>query len=209
MQENNNLISNEGEILDIYNENLEKIGSIPRCEVHKKGYLHQVVHCWLMSIENGEKYIYFQQRSFLKKDYPGLLDITSTGHIDSGEPAHIACVREMREETGHIVKPKELFFVGSYREYGEKENFFDNELANIYLYRCDKPSFNIGEEVCEMVKIKLTDYKKMAKGEINSLIGEKYSDKSNMEIKKEEFCQHFEEYLALVKGQINKGNFKC
>ena len=36
------------ERLDIYNEAWQRIGTAPRDEVHEKGLLHRVVHCWIL-----------------------------------------------------------------------------------------------------------------------------------------------------------------
>jgi len=62
------------EILDIFDDEMHLIGTAPRDEVHTKGLLHQVVHCWILTY-TGEKptkenlRIWCQQRSFTKKDY--------------------------------------------------------------------------------------------------------------------------------------------
>lgn len=52
------------EILDIFNDKLEIIGQDTRKNVHRKGLLHQVVHCWAIEdSKTGDLYICNKGRS--------------------------------------------------------------------------------------------------------------------------------------------------
>ena len=51
------------EILDIYDKDFEKIGTATRGEIHERGYIHKVVHCWFEEDTENGKYCYFQQRA--------------------------------------------------------------------------------------------------------------------------------------------------
>ena len=86
------------EVLDIYDEDWNHIGTAPRSEVHEKGLFHQVVHCWV--IAQTEPVLYFQQRAHTKKDFPDCYDLACGGHMDAGEPADAAA---LRETTGHRI----------------------------------------------------------------------------------------------------------
>jgi 8-oxo-dGTP pyrophosphatase MutT (NUDIX family) len=97
------------ELLTIYDDEMNETGVAARDEVHAKGLLHQVVHCWVVSRWNGETWLYFQQRSHTKKDFPGLYDLAVGGHIDAGEEPLAAALREMREEIASSHPRSSLF----------------------------------------------------------------------------------------------------
>ncbi|HET7579244.1 MAG TPA: NUDIX hydrolase, partial [Bacillales bacterium] len=69
------------EMLNVLDEDMNRIGQKSRDEVHAAGDWHETFHCWFIRVENGERYILLQKRAEVKKDYPGLLDITSAGHL--------------------------------------------------------------------------------------------------------------------------------
>ena len=94
------------EILDIFNDKLEIIGQDTRKNVHRKGVLHQVVHCWAIEDAKDGRFVYMQQRAEFK-DFPLLFDITVGGHIDSGENIENAMIREIKEEIGLDLKIEE------------------------------------------------------------------------------------------------------
>ena len=82
------------EMLTVYDQNLNPIGTRTREYVHNNGLLHQTVRLWC--IQNNQ--IWFQRRSESKKLFPGRLDLAATGHIDPGETPLQAVIRETKEE---------------------------------------------------------------------------------------------------------------
>ncbi|MNJ40028.1 isopentenyl-diphosphate delta-isomerase [compost metagenome] len=99
------------EMLNIYDENRVHIGVATRADVHQFGYWYESIHCWFVSHDENEDYIYFQLRSEHKRDYPNLLDITAAGHLLSHETVEDG-VREIKEETGIEVSMSELTSLG-------------------------------------------------------------------------------------------------
>lgn len=147
------------EILDIFDNEMHLIGTAPRDEVHAKGLLHQVVHCWILTY-TGEQptkenlRIWCQQRSFTKKDYAGLYDVLSMGgHIDAGEEPLPACRREIWEELGITLAPEQLCELGAFRNREiHVPGFHDCETAWVYTVLLPEPAgFAPGEEVEKMV----------------------------------------------------------
>lgn len=137
----------EAELLKIFNEQHQEIGTATREEVHRKGYWHETFHCWLTSQENGVDYIYFQIRSPQKKDYPNMIDITAAGHLLATETVQDG-LRELEEEIGIAVTFDELLSLGLLKYCVTKENFIDNELAHAFLYRTEHSleQFKLQEE---------------------------------------------------------------
>lgn len=65
----------EQEIVKVFNEQHEQIGTATRAEVHEKGLWHETFHCWLVN----EDYIYFQVRSSQKRIIQGCLILQQQG----------------------------------------------------------------------------------------------------------------------------------
>lgn len=191
-------------MLSFYDDELNKIGIAMRSEIHSKGFLHQVVHCWIIDEVDNEKWIYFQQRSYKKKDFPGLYDISAAGHVDTGEEAGVAVIRETEEEIGIIIDSQKLKFIGSIREKMYLDNFYNNEICEIYLYAIENPKFHIGHEVEKMVKISFDEFKKNIFDSSKNVVAFSVDSKSKFIIKSKEFCPHEKDYLELVVDFIEK-----
>lgn len=164
------------EYFDIYNENMELIGTELRSEVHKKGYWHKSFQCWFIVKENEKKYILFQRRHYSKDTYPNLLDISSAGHLSAGEKIEDG-VRELEEELGISVKFNELIPLGVIVERKNEESFIDNEFANIFLYHCETPIENFrlqAEEVTGIFKVLIDDLIALFEGSIQSVEAKGY-----------------------------------
>ena len=69
------------EQLKVFDENYTYLRDESRDKVHREGLWHETFHCWLVD----DKFVYIQKRSAMKKDFPGLFDITAAGHILSTE----------------------------------------------------------------------------------------------------------------------------
>ena len=195
---------NKDEILSFYDDELNELGMTTRSEIHIKGFLHQVVHCWIIDEVDNEKWIYFQQRSYKKKDFPGLYDISAAGHVNIGEKAEVAVKRETQEEIGILIAPEKLRFIGSIREKMHLDNFYNNEICYVYLYAIDNPKFHIGHEVEKMVKISFDEFKKCILEGSENVVAFSEDSKSKIIIKSQEFCPHERDYLELVVDFIEK-----
>ncbi|MFD1779174.1 NUDIX domain-containing protein [Fredinandcohnia salidurans] len=150
----------EQEKLKIFDSNRNQMGVASRSDVHRHGYWHETFHCWFISNDQGIDYIYLQLRSKNKKDYPELLDITSAGHLLADETVKDG-VREIKEEIGIDVEFEELVGLGVNDYRGVKENFIDNEYANVFLYKSDHSfdDFTLqAEEVSGIVRAKFKDF---------------------------------------------------
>jgi isopentenyldiphosphate isomerase len=164
------------EYFDIYNENMNFIGTELRTEVHKKGYWHKSFQCWFIFKNSGKDYILFQRRHTLKDTYPGLLDISSAGHLSSGEELRDG-VRELEEELGISVRFDELISLGIIIERKQEINFIDNEFANVFLYNCKIPMENFKfqiEEVTGIFKILIDDIIELFEGRVKFIEAQGY-----------------------------------
>lgn len=182
------------EILDIYDENLEICGHKSRCDVHKYGFKHKVVQCYIINEENGEKYVYFQQRSFQKDNYPGFYDIACAGHIDSGEEPVNSMIRELEEELGLKVFKSQLIYSGRKLENKSHNNIIDDEICELYVLKINHDDFSLGEEVEDIVKAPLREYKRWINGDINLLKVFSIKYNKTIEVNDKNICYHIKEY---------------
>ncbi|WP_330683260.1 deaminase [Peptacetobacter sp.] len=197
------------EILDIYNENGEIIGSKTRGEIHKKGYLHKVIHCWFEEDKEDGKNCYFQQRA-MYKSYPGLYGVMVGGHIDSGEDEFSALKREISEEAGIIAEEKNISFINQITEHIVDGGFIDNEICEVYRYKVDDSTkFKPNEEVAKIVKMDEKEYKDCVFGISDTVEAEvvAISNQDGMEqyevgdkflIHTNDFCEYDREYVRMV-----------
>lgn len=96
------------EIWDIFDCYGNRTGrTIDRGGVLKDGEYHLVVHIYIIN-KKGEYLI--QKRSMKKELMPGIWDITG-GSVVSGEDSLSGAIREVKEELGITLSPKDLFLV--------------------------------------------------------------------------------------------------
>lgn len=154
------------EILKIFDENYNQIGTKSRDEVHKQGYWHEVFHCWVLQKQQEEWLIYFQLRSKNKKDYPNQFDITAAGHLLVNESIEDG-VRELHEETGLAVAFNKLTSLGVIQYEIDNEYIKDYEFANVFIYELQGSieDFQLQpEELDGMFYGKLSEFIGIAKG---------------------------------------------
>lgn len=119
-------------------------------------------------IERTEQELLLQTRSS-HVVFSDMLDISFSGHVQTGESPLEAVKREGREELGINIDASKLQYLFSCREYGGIDGYFENEIDDVFLYRADIPideySF-CDNEVKEVRYISIDKFKKMI--ELNS-----------------------------------------
>ncbi|RXT05766.1 NUDIX domain-containing protein [Ammoniphilus sp. CFH 90114] len=128
----------EQEILDIYDEHLNHMGTAPREDVHKRGLWHSTFHCWVVLRVGGRLHILFQRRSENKEIYPNLLSVTAAGHLFAGENPRDGA-RELEEELGIKIRTEDLIPLGSMKEILHFGRFYDKAIYHIFLYESEVP----------------------------------------------------------------------
>ena len=190
------------EMLTIVDDQLHPIQTMSREMAHKTGALHQVIHCWVIDPYQSEIQIYLQQRSKNKADFPGLYDLTSTGHIDAGETRVQAVCREVMEEIGLILNPTYLKYLGHVKEEIQIAEFFDREIAHVFVDPIQNPIFYPGEEVDSIVKLPISEFKKWLQSPNQQLTGVQYGSNQVINIPDNQMCIHPKKYLCWALKQI-------
>ncbi|QOT00974.1 NUDIX hydrolase [Brevibacterium sp. JNUCC-42] len=171
----------EIEMLAIFDESHNQVGSASRAEVHSQGLWHETFHCWFISRGNGIDYIHFQIRSEMKKDFPSLLDITAAGHLLAHETIHDG-IREVEEELGIHVSFNDLVPLGVIKNCIKQEGFIDRELSHVFLYQSKQAMSDYTfqqEEVSGMVKAEFAGFCELWLGDKQELVVEGFE--RNME----------------------------
>ena len=88
-------------------------------------------HVWFWKKDHdGDLEILLQKRSLTRTNSPGMYHISAAGHINVGESAVEAAVRETREEMGIHIDADRLYYAGAMRRL----NLNPNSMATVYLY---------------------------------------------------------------------------
>ena len=163
------------ELLDIYDEQMNYIGTVPRAEAHAKGYWHKTFQCWIVRVQDQIPYLLFQKRHPRKDSFPGKLDKSSAGHLVAGETVADG-VRELREELGISVSFDELIPCGVVRVTDEThEGIVDREFCHVFIYESNRPlhAYRLkSDEVSGLYQVRVDDFAKLVRGQISSVSAE-------------------------------------
>jgi len=102
--------------------------------VHRDGDLHRPADLWTVTRDGR---IRLQLHVSKKVNHPSFWDVSVAGHIDAGETAVDAAIREACEELGIALRAEELRHVATLRERWviEDRGYVDNEIQEVYLVR--------------------------------------------------------------------------
>lgn len=158
------------EIFDVLDDNGEFVGkTVNRDDAHKNGIWHRAVVLFLV---NSKKQVLMQKRSRFKKKWPSCWDVTSGGHVDAGELGLFSAIRELDEELGIKVKPREVRYISGCRSNQKTEKMWDAHINEFFVAFKDIDAKDVKlqeSEVEEFKWIDFEDFKKMTKNRINSL----------------------------------------
>lgn len=124
-------MASHDEPLDVVNPATgERLETLPRGRVHDEGHWHEVFHC--MVVRPSSRGLVFQKRSASKAAFPGKLDLSATGHLESGETP-LEGRRELLEELGLDVTEEDLIPVGV-RLLADDNGEGGNNRERVHLY---------------------------------------------------------------------------
>ncbi|WP_019412876.1 NUDIX domain-containing protein [Paenisporosarcina sp. TG20] len=200
----------EQESLSIFDENHQKTGKNTRAFIHQHGLWHETFHCWFVHNKNGVPYLYFQQRSEVKKDFPNLFDITAAGHILATETVNDG-IREVKEEIGVNLNKEDLQSVGIIKDSILQEGFIDNEFAHtfIYIFENENLTFHLQkEEVSGIFSAPLLEVIKLYDKTIDQIslkcVTSNNSDFNEVDVTLQDFVPHGFGYMNQVLNAIRQ-----
>ena len=190
------------ERLKVFDENYRHIGEELRDIIHEKGLWHETFHCWLIDEEN----VYIQKRSFAKKDFPGLYDITAAGHLLAAENV-MDGIREVEEELGILVDPAKLMKAGVVRDVSRLPGFIDKEFTNIFLYQStfSPTDFSLqGEEVEGIYAVGMNNLISLFRNDCKSITCTNFITGSSSEATITDFVPHETEYFNKIAEMLER-----
>ena len=193
------------DIIKIYDEEYNNIGTATRERVHTEGLLHQVAHVWMyQKHDNGSIYIFFQKRGSERELYPGKYDLIQTTHFDPAESLEDGIVYSLDIYRGFTADKNDLIHIGSTRQHIDQGNYHDNALVQVFALPVRKALFIMPESE-EIVKVLYQDFRDMAHGRKSFVnlytLDDTYMGKSSRDewwIREDEFLDIVEPY---VKGK--------
>ena len=192
------------EIVDIYNKDWQRIGTASRDEVHERGLLHRVVHCWIL--QESQPVFWFQQRAHTKKDFPDCFDLPCGGHVDAGETPIQAMLRELREEIGLHVTENDLISLGAYRAPDFRiPGYYDREMSHVFMLCADTPAFLLGDEVQCMVRVSADNFYQMEVNQRKTIPVQTENGKHIL-VDRNQWCCHDGEFQAMILPYLKQKN---
>ena len=159
------------ELIDLRRNDGTLTGEVKeRSLVHRDGDLHGTSHVWLVRYRpsKGSVDVLLQKRSADKDSFPGYYDISSAGHIPSGQDFLESAVRELEEELGVKAEPEELHFLFTHIGYHEQEFygslFKNHEYSRVYLYECNLREDGFQLQKSEVESVRWIDYRECLDG---------------------------------------------
>lgn len=154
------------ELLDIRTRDGDVTGLVrERSLVHRLGDIHGTSHVWIVRPhENGDGGfdVLLQKRSRGKDSFPGCYDISSAGHVSTGDDYLSTALRELKEELGIAASAEDLHFFGMHFEedltefYGKP--FLNREISAKYLYALPVEESALRLQPEEVESVRWMDY---------------------------------------------------
>lgn len=126
------------ELIDIYDGNMNHLGTAPRSQAHREGLWHKAFHCWIVKrASDGRHRVLLQLRSKNKDTHPSLLDISAAGHLKAGEQPKDG-IKNIEEELGIKVDFDKLNKLFTINHVFERNGYINHEFNPTYLLETDK-----------------------------------------------------------------------
>lgn len=195
------------ELIDIYNENMEKIGSARKKDAHSLGLWHKSIHCWLFIKSNNKNYVIIQKRSDKKVLMPNFYDVSVAGHYDLNEDKQDG-FREVNEELGVIVSNFDWHYLGVKFDIARSMNTVNKEFCEVYFaeIKTDIDKFSLSQrEVDAVVKVLVEDGLALFSGATQEILasGIKW-DENRSKLVESEFKIHSEEFIPRIDNYYAK-----
>jgi isopentenyldiphosphate isomerase len=164
------------EYLDILDEKGNKTGEARTYEdAHKFGLIHRATHVWIL---NNKNQILLQKRNSDRAAYPDYWDISTGGHVSSGETSLEGAKREAKEELNLDLKYEDLKYLFTMEEHIVLNNgtYVNNEFQDVYLVHYKGDLDNIVFDTKELAGYKfveIEEFKRMIADEKSNLVPHK------------------------------------
>jgi len=130
-----------------------------KTEIHRDGDWHKSVHVWII---NSKGELLIQKRSLVKDSHPGMWDISSAGHISTGEDSATTATRETEEELGLELEAKDFEYLFSVtQEATQRGGYINREFNDVYLLKLYLNISKLKLQKEEVAEVKFIPYEKL------------------------------------------------
>ena len=146
------------ELLDVVEPTGQHVARLPRSKVHAEALWHQVFHCLVVRSSLPAR-VLLQRRKRSSLAFPGMLDLSVSGHLVAGERP-LDGIREVREEMGLVIDATRLVSLGRRLLVDDSGEGRNREIAHVFLLTDDTPLEDLRlepNEVAGFVELTITD----------------------------------------------------
>ncbi len=147
------------DVIDSHGDFTNEIAS--RKECHEKGLWHKAIVVQIISTDN--KRVLLQKRSANKRMWPNLWDVSSGGHVLTGELGYQAGIREAKEELGVDLKRDELEFIGATTSENIQKDIINRHYNEYYIVHKDIDLNDITIQEDEVQEVKWFNVEELKK----------------------------------------------
>lgn len=127
------------ELIDIYDEKMNHLGTATREQAHREGLWHKTFHCWIVQKSpQGRAQVLLQVRG-RNQNHPSLIDISSAGHIAAGTDPKTNGLENINKELGLSVTADQLIKLFTDTHVYQKNNYINHEFTPTYLLESPTP----------------------------------------------------------------------
>jgi isopentenyldiphosphate isomerase len=194
------------ELLDVLDDLGRPTGEVVyKGEAHRRGLIHRCFHCWIAGQDAAGPYLLVQRRAAAKDTWPGCLDVTAAGHLQSGEEPVMGGLRELEEELGLRVDPGRLAPLGTRRIEQEIPQGCDREFHDVFLLLDGTPPQDLRlqeGEVEAVLRVGLGDVETLGAG----VSAREYArgGTSDTRVSLADFVPNEDDYLRRVAGAARR-----
>lgn len=156
------------ELIDIYDCDMNQLGTAMKSQAHNEGLWHKSFHCWIVKPSNDGKHkVWLQLRGKDKAFFPNVLDISAAGHLAAGEEAKDG-VREIEEEIGLKAEKDQLVKMFTHTQTIDSNSIMEREFNPTYVMATDFAIENLKmqpEEVDGVYEALIDDLIELTNGE--------------------------------------------
>ncbi len=201
------------ELIDIYDEKMNLLGTATREQAHREGLWHISFHCWLVRMSSdGRPQVLLQIRG-KNQNHPSLIDISSAGHLLSGESTHDG-IKNIEKELGLKIDFSKLVKLFTANHVYRKNNYINHEFNPTYLLEDTTalPDYKLNPELVDGIFIAdVEDMLNLFKHKVNKIYvnGLRMNDQRQYvphagNIARCEFVPHTDQYFIKVMETIQR-----
>lgn len=160
------------ELVDIFDENMNLLGTALKSQAHREGLWHKTFHCWLaQKTPAGKTLLWLQLRNPDKDIFPDKLDISAAGHIRAGEEVKDG-YREIFEELGLKLNKDEIVKLFTSKEIYEADSINNREFQMVYMAMVSGSPYKAvlqPEEVAGLYEVDIDEFSALMSGKVQSI----------------------------------------